>query len=101
MAKIIRQNKAKITSLENEIYKIKNNNKSHETSNQNDIDSINKKINQLSKKLSDQEDKLDNFENKCSDIDVLTMFKDNGNGTIDATKVMVKALEEKVFKKSK
>ena len=99
MAKIIRQNKAKITSLENEIYKIKNNNKSHETSNQNDIDSINKKINQLSKKLSDQEDKLDNFENKCSDIDVLTMFKDNGNGTIDATKVMVKALEEKVFKK--
>ena len=99
MAKIIRQNKAKITSLENEIYKIKNNNKSHETSNQNDINSINKKINQLSKKVSDQEDKLDNFENKCSDIDVLTMFKDNGNGTIDATKVMVKALEEKVFKK--
>ena len=27
------------------------------------------------------------------------MFKDSGDGTIDATKVMVKALEEKVFKK--
>ena len=99
MVKIIKQNKAKISSLENEIYKIKNNNKSQETNNKNDIDSINKKIKQLSKKISEQEDKLDNFDNKCTDIDVLTMFKDNGNGTVDATKVMVKALEEKVFKK--
>ena len=29
----------------------------------------------------------------------MTMFKDDGSGTIDATKVMVKALQEKVFKK--
>ena len=27
------------------------------------------------------------------------MFKDNGDGNIDATKLLVKSLEEKVFKK--
>ena len=36
---------------------------------------------------------------KTAPLDNLMMFKDNGNGTVDATKVMVKMLEEKINKK--
>ena len=99
MMKLIKQNKNRIIDLENENSILKKNFKSHELKNKKDIDDINKRIDKLSKKLSEQEDKLENCLTKCTDFDVLTMFKDNGDGTIDATKVMVKALEEKVFKK--
>ena len=99
MLKLIKQNKSKISELENENNVLKKKFKSHESNNKKDIDEINKKLNELSKRVSEYEEKLDNIESKCTDIDVLSMFKDNGDGTIDATKVMVKALEEKVFKK--
>ena len=99
MLKLIKQNKSKISELENENNILKKKFKSHESNNKKDIDEINKKLNELSKRVSEYEEKLDNIESKCTDIDVLSMFKDNGDGTIDATKVMVKALEEKVFKK--
>ena len=36
---------------------------------------------------------------KCSTIDIYNMFKDSGDGTIDAAKVLVRSLEERVFKK--
>ena len=99
MLKLIKQNKSKISELENENNILKKKFKSHESKNKKDIDEINKKLNELSKRVSEYEEKFDNIESKCTDIDVLSMFKDNGDGTIDATKVMVKALEEKVFKK--
>ena len=34
-----------------------------------------------------------------ANFDVFSLFQDNGDGTIDATKVLVKSLEDKVFKK--
>ena len=36
---------------------------------------------------------------KTAPLDTLTIFRDNGNGNMDSTKVMVKMLEEKVNKK--
>ena len=36
---------------------------------------------------------------KTAPFDALTIFRDNGNGNMDSTKVMVKMLEEKVNKK--
>ena len=39
------------------------------------------------------------LETNLNNYDIMSMFKDDGSGTIDATKVMVKALQEKVFKK--
>ena len=50
----------------------------------------------LKEKLENQ---MEDCVTKCSSIDVINMFKDSGDGTVDAAKVMVKSLEEKVFKK--
>ena len=93
----IKENKERITNLEKELIKEKERNKkdfkSHEQNNYNDFDSLRKKLNELSLKLAEYDSK------KCSNFDVMNMFKDNGDGNIDAAKVMVKSLEEKIFKK--
>ena len=99
----IKENKERIAYLEKELIKEKEKNKkdfkSHEQNNYNDFDALRKKLNELSLKLSEYDSKIENCEVKCSNLDVMNMFKDSGNGNIDATKVMVKALEEKIFKK--
>ena len=103
MLRAIKENKERITSLEKELLKEKERNKkdlkSHEQNNFNDFDTLRKKLNELSLKLSEYDNKIENCEIKCSNLDVMNMFKDNGDGSIDATKVMVKSLEEKIFKK--
>ena len=105
MAKTIKQNKEKIAylekeripHLEKEIIVLR---KQLEDSNtKSDVKFLNKQLNDMNSKMSKLEEKIENCEVKCSDFDILSMFKDNGNGSIDATKVMVKALEQKVFKK--
>ena len=102
MSKTIKQNKEKTSFLDKEIKALKNElNESKNKNNDNEQNSasLNKKINELNDKISELEDKIENCEVKCTNFDVMTMFKDSGDGSIDATKVMVKALEEKVFKK--
>ena len=101
MSKIIKQNKERITLLEKEIIVLKK--QLNETKKKKDdpeyIKNINKKMSDLSEKISELDEKIDNCEVKCTKYDVISMIQDNGNGTVDATKVIVKALEEKVFKK--
>ena len=60
---------------------------------------INDKINSLIQKNDDFEHKIESMESNLQGLDIFKMFKDDGSGTIDATKVMVKSLQEKVFKK--
>ena len=36
---------------------------------------------------------------KCASIDILNIVKDNGDGTVDAAKILFKSLENKCFKK--
>ena len=55
--------------------------------------------NESAKRISNLIQKIENLQVKSSELDVFSMFKDSGDGTIDATKVMIKALEEKIFKK--
>ena len=99
----IKENKEKIAYLEKELIKEKERNekdfKSHEENNYNDFDSLRKKLNELSLKLADYDNKIENCEIKCSNFDVMDMIKDSGDGKIDAAKLMVKSLEEKIFKK--
>ena len=64
------------------------------------------KLNDLYEKIKEMMELKEKLENqmedcvtKCSTIDVINMFKDSGDGTVDAAKVMVRSLEEKVFKK--
>ena len=60
---------------------------------------INDKINSLLEKNKDYDKKIEDLQVKIANFDVFSMFQDSGDGTIDATKVLVKSLEDKVFKK--
>ena len=60
---------------------------------------LDKRINDLEQKNSEQDKLIEDLTVKCSNIDVFNMFRDSGDGTVDMAKVLVKALEEKVFKK--
>ena len=111
MAKQIRDNKKQILDLEKKLKKditlktddikkefkflLNSNNKENESKFSDLIDKVKEMMN-LKEKLENQ---MEDCVTKCSSIDVINMFKDSGDGTVDAAKVMVKSLEEKVFKK--
>ena len=57
------------------------------------------KIKDIYNRLYDYNDRMDGIIVKTAPLDNLVMFKDNGNGTVDATKVMIQMLEEKITKK--
>ena len=73
--------------------------KNHTLDNESQFNLINERINSLLQQNEECQRKIEDLQVKTSELDVFSMFKDSGDGTIDATKVMVKALEEKVFKK--
>ena len=60
---------------------------------------IESKIKDLYNRLYDYNDKIDGMIVKTAPLDTLVMFKYNGDGNIDASKVMDKMLEEKINKK--
>ncbi len=111
MAKQIKDNKKRIVELEK---KLKTDIKSvsdslkkdyqklinqHNMENQKDLERINSKFDELFNSKEESERKMEDCISKCSTIDIYNMFKDSGDGTVDAAKVLVRALEEKVFKK--
>ena len=85
-------------SFNSEINSIKNFN-SHFTNFDSQLNIINKKINSLMEKSAENDKKFENLQVKVANFDVFSMFQDSGDGTIDATKILVKSLEDKVFKK--
>ena len=106
MTKQIKDHNKKIELLEenlkNESKIIKNEEnqiKNISLDNHNEFKSINEKINSIIQKNNDFEKKIELLQSHMQGLDIMTIFKDDGTGTIDATKVMVKALQEKVFKK--
>ena len=106
MTKKIKEHNKKIELLEenlkNEAKIIKNEEnqlKNISLDSHNEFKSINDKINSIIQINNDFEQKLETLQSHVKGLDIMTMFKDDGTGTIDATKVMVKALQEKVFKK--
>ena len=109
IAKIMKQLKeqsSKLNILETQLKSVSKNIKNEEThlknhilDNESEIKLINDRINSLLQKNEEYDQKLDNLMVKTSELDVFSMFKDSGDGTIDATKLLVKSLEEKIFKK--
>ena len=111
MAKQIKDNKKKIVDLEKRLKdEIRSTSdalkkdyqkiiKEHNDENQTDLKTINSKLDELFASKEDLETKMEDCISKCSTIDIYNMFKDSGDGTVDAAKVLVRALEEKVFKK--
>ena len=90
------------TKLQSETKNIKNIEKqlkNHTLDNESQFNLINERINSLLQQNEEYQRKLEDIQVKTSELDVFSMFKDSGDGTIDATKLMLKALEEKVFKK--
>ena len=85
-------------SFNSEINSIKNFN-SHFTNFDSQLNLINEKINSLMEKSAENDKKFENLQVKVANFDVFSMFQDSGDGTIDATKILVKSLEDKVFKK--
>ena len=111
MAKQIKDNKKSILDKSNNIKKEMRTNldsikkdyqksiKEHTKENISEFKSINEKIDEIFKFKEELESKMEDCISKCSSIDIYNMFKDSGDGTIDAAKVLVRSLEEKVFKK--
>ena len=60
---------------------------------------IDNRINELTQKDSEQDKAIEDLTVKSSNIDIFSMFRDSGDGSVDMAKVLVKALEERVFKK--
>ena len=106
MMKEIKEQKARIIAIEDNFKhelankKIEQNNiKNMSIETQNEFNSIKDKINGLVQKNSEILQAIELLQTNTKSLDIMSMFKDDGSGTIDATKVMVKALQEKVFKK--
>ena len=60
---------------------------------------LNDKINSLLEKNTENDKKIEDLQVKMASFNVFSMFKDNGDGTINTTKILVKSLEDKIFKK--
>ena len=106
MNKQIKEHKIKIDSLEenmkNHSQNIKNGEnqlKNLSLESQNELKLLNDKVNSLLKANNQLEQKIELLESNMHGLDIMNMFRDDGSGTVDATRVMVKALQEKVFKK--
>ena len=89
----------KLSSKEAQIHNIENKIKNNSLENEIKLKNIDEKIDVLNKKDENMMEKIEKLEVKTSDMDIFSMFKDSGDGNIDATKLLVKSLEEKVFKK--
>ena len=104
---IIKENTEKISKIEKNFtnnlnnaindFEIKHNELSEENEKAHKL--IKERIKNITDKLYDYNDKMDGLIVKTAPLDTLSIFRDNGNEDIDATKVMVKMLEEKVTKK--
>ena len=106
MNKQIKEHKIKIDSLEENMKKNSQNIKNGENQlknlsleSQNELKSLNDKVDSLLKTNNQLEQKVEYLETNMQGLDIMKMFRDDGSGTVDATRVMVKALQEKVFKK--
>ena len=104
---ILRECTSRISQLENQLNSIINkdlNNlkvdqKNHDLENQSDFKLIDVKINEIHEKLSEYDKKIEDCTVKCASIDILNLIQDNGDGTVDAAKLLFKSLEDKCFKK--
>ena len=106
MMKQLKDQKARITKLEDNIKNEFKTIKEEETKinnltleNKSEFNLAQDKINSLFLKNQEMEQVIETMQSDLKGLDFMKMFKDDGSGSIDATKVLVKSLQEKVFKK--
>ena len=64
-----------------------------------EIDDLKKLINDLELKLKQSNEEINKLKIKTQDLNIYDMFKDNGDGDLDASKALILNLEKKVFAK--
>ena len=107
LLKLIRENSEKISKLEKNISKKLNKNVKDlerdfydfNEENTKQHESMKQRIKELNEKLYDYNYKMDGIIVKTAPLDNLSIFRDSGNGSIDATKGMIKLLEQKINKR--
>ena len=77
---------------------IKRNKENLEESN-NEIENLKKSVRDLEIRAKQSKNEMDQIRIKVEDFNVYDLFKDAGDGNLDASKVLIMALEKKVFKK--
>ena len=60
---------------------------------------FNNNLSEMDNKLSEMKRSVDDIKVKVEDFNIYELFKDNGDGNLDASKILIQALENKVFKK--
>ena len=85
--------------VQREISDVKKDLNNHDLENQSDFKMADVKINEILEKITDQDKKIEDCIVKCASVDILNLIKDNGDGTVDAAKLLFKTLEDKCFKK--
>ena len=111
MMKKIRENTEKINNLESDINKqiekllkkttiqFQKDMKNEILENKSTFTVLDNRINEIIQK-SDEHDKLiEELMVKSSNFDIYKMVRDSGDGSVDMSKLLVKSLEERVFKK--
>ena len=74
--------------VQREISNIKKDLNNHDLENQSDFKMADTKINEILEKLTDQDKKIEDCIVKCASVDILNLIKDNGDGTVDAAKLL-------------
>ena len=95
--KQIKDQKAQISKLEEKIKNIqkeetKITNITLENKSENNL--FQKKLDELTKKNQDMEQNIETIQSELKGLDFINILQDDGSGNIDATKVLVKALQE-------
>ena len=111
MMKKIRENTENIANLEGNINKqiekqLRNNNvqflkdiKNELLENKSSLTIIDNRINEVFQKSEEHEKLIEDLTIKSSNLDIFKMVQDSGDGSVDMAKLLVKSLEERVFKK--
>ncbi len=76
-----------------------NKNKENIESNHKEIDAIKKNIHEIEIRAKQSKNEMDQIRVKVEDFNIYDLVKDNGDGNLDASKLLIMALEKKVFKK--
>ena len=85
--------------FENQIKKVENNSMENIEEIKSAYQKFDEQLNDLLSDKEEQNRKIENCLLKCDSIDIFNLLKDSGDGKVDAAKLMVTTLEEKIFKK--
>ena len=101
-----KENNYRITQIEMQLnsfikkdfYNLKAFQKNHSLENESDFKLIDNRFNDIFEKQAEFDKKLEDCIVKCRSVDIINLIKD-GDGSIDAAKLLFKTLEDKCFKK--